>query len=149
MKELFMGKPIRYDKKGYAVITKDGTSKKCHAIVWENANGPKPKGYDIHHIDENKRNFSLNNLQLLSKSDHQRIHAGWIMTDGIWTHKPCGICGQILGLENFYSSRRNLGDCKPCRAIKTSDWKKNNREKYSLARSNAYYKNKQQIKELL
>lgn len=149
MTDLFLGKPIRYDKKGYAVITKDGTSKKCHLIVWENANGPKPKGYDIHHIDEDKRNFSLSNLQLLSKSDHQRMHAGWIMTDGIWTHKPCGKCGQVLTLENFYSSRRNMGDCKSCIHVTTVNWKKNNREKYRVSRSKNYYKNKEKAMQIL
>ena len=32
------------------------------------------KGFDIHHIDENKMNNSLENLVYLSKSEHSKIH---------------------------------------------------------------------------
>lgn len=32
-------------------------------------------GYDVHHIDENIDNNDITNLQLLSKSAHQKLHA--------------------------------------------------------------------------
>ena len=34
-----------------------------------------PEGYDLHHIDENTRNNEISNLQLLSSSSHDRLHA--------------------------------------------------------------------------
>ena len=34
-----------------------------------------PKGFVIHHIDENKDNNSIENLMLLSKSEHSKLHA--------------------------------------------------------------------------
>ncbi len=46
-----------------------------HRRVWEDANGPIPDGYDIHHRDHNKTNNDLDNLQLLTKDDHTRLHA--------------------------------------------------------------------------
>ena len=33
------------------------------------------KGFDIHHLDENKMNNSLSNLVYLSKSEHMKIHS--------------------------------------------------------------------------
>ena len=32
------------------------------------------KGFDIHHLDENKLNNSLSNLVYLTKSEHAKIH---------------------------------------------------------------------------
>lgn len=34
-----------------------------------------PKGFVIHHIDENKDNNLIENLMLLSKSEHSKLHA--------------------------------------------------------------------------
>ena len=49
-----------------------GTS--LHRAVWEYYNGEIPKGYDIHHIDGNPLNNSIENLSCVSKSEHQKIH---------------------------------------------------------------------------
>jgi len=38
-----------------------------HLIVWETAHGPVPKGYVILFGDQNRRNFDLDNLLLVSK----------------------------------------------------------------------------------
>jgi HNH endonuclease/NUMOD3 motif len=47
--------------------------------VWKQANGPIPKDelgrtYQIHHKDQNKRNNSLDNLQCVSRHEHDAIH---------------------------------------------------------------------------
>ena len=46
-----------------------------HRAVWEDANGPITKGYEIHHIDGNHFNNDLANLEIMPASDHQRMHA--------------------------------------------------------------------------
>lgn len=38
-------------------------------------NGPKPKGYVVHHIDFSKDNDRLDNLQRMTISHHMHIHA--------------------------------------------------------------------------
>lgn len=43
-------------------------------LVWKIFNEPVPKGYVIHHIDRNKQNDRLDNLQLMPKSEHTSIH---------------------------------------------------------------------------
>lgn len=45
-----------------------------HRDVWEAANGPIPRGYDIHHKDENPANNRIDNLALLPKADHTKLH---------------------------------------------------------------------------
>jgi hypothetical protein len=59
--------------------------------IWENAFGPIPKdengkSYEIHHIDGDRTNNSLSNLQCVSIKDHYEIHkkqedwaAAWII----------------------------------------------------------------------
>lgn len=34
-----------------------------------------PKGYDIHHVDGNRNNNELSNLQLMKREDHNKLHA--------------------------------------------------------------------------
>jgi hypothetical protein len=45
-----------------------------HHDVWVFYNGPVTNGYVIHHIDENKENNDISNLEMLSRPDHVRLH---------------------------------------------------------------------------
>ena len=99
--EQYHGYPIWYDHKGYPCIHVAGKDVKAHVFAWELRYGPKPKGHDIHHRDFNKKNFKYDNLVLLTHSDHQKIHAGWLRRDGVWTHKKCNGCGLTKLLEEF------------------------------------------------
>ena len=100
----------------YPRIKINGKNVKLHVYVWEKVNGKKPKGFDIHHIDGDKKNYQIENLLLVTPSEHFRIHAGWVKTDGEWSHKPCKDCNQLLPLSDFYSRGKltpsNL--CKTC-----------------------------------
>jgi hypothetical protein len=66
--------PKRENKpRSYIKITKN----KWEALaifIWKKFNGSIPKGFVVHHIDHNQLNDNINNLQLLSKPEHQRIH---------------------------------------------------------------------------
>ena len=47
--------------------------------IWERVNGPIPKdehgiSYDIHHIDGNRSNNSIENLKCVSVQEHFDIH---------------------------------------------------------------------------
>lgn len=55
---------VQKDKKIYR--------KYLHVIVWEAYNGSIPKDLEIDHKDNNKRNCSLDNLQLLSRKDNMK-----------------------------------------------------------------------------
>jgi hypothetical protein len=56
---------------GYYVV---GKHTRIHRLVWETQKGKIPKGYDIHHIDGNKLNNHIDNLQCLPHTEHLSMH---------------------------------------------------------------------------
>lgn len=42
----------------------------CHRFAWECWNGIIPKGMQIHHIDHNKKNNGLDNLQMVTQEEN-------------------------------------------------------------------------------
>lgn len=48
---------------------------RLHREMWEAAHGPIPKGYDVHHKNEDKTDNRLENLELLTHSEHCALHA--------------------------------------------------------------------------
>lgn len=66
------------DKKtGYYLSSKkiNGKRIRLHRYIYEKFKGKIPKGYEVHHIDQNKENNDINNLELLLKKEHQKIHS--------------------------------------------------------------------------
>lgn len=59
---------------GYRFIWVDGREVQEHRWVWEQANGPIPPGYEVHHRNDNKLDNRIENLELLSKPEHGRLH---------------------------------------------------------------------------
>src|ERR1039458_968444 len=83
--------------------------KLAHHIIWEATNGPIPEGYLVHHIDKNKQNNDIENLQLVTPENHQKIHSPYYgLLDGKWV-RLCTDCREI-----HLESRR--GTCDKCRA---------------------------------
>ena len=76
---IFGGISFRRDKRtGYYLAgsaREGGRRKRLHVYVWEYHNGAIPEGYHVHHIDHDKSNNEIENLQLLSKEDHLKHHA--------------------------------------------------------------------------
>ena len=65
-------------KTGYIRLTiEDGTRVAEHRYVWEQANGPIPKGGMIHHVNHDKTDNRLENLVLVrSHREHVEAHGG-------------------------------------------------------------------------
>ena len=71
---IFDGIKFRRDKKtGY--FLNSNIQKRLHIYVWEYNNGNIPKGYEIHHKDHDKNNNEIDNLDMLTKKEHMKIHS--------------------------------------------------------------------------
>jgi hypothetical protein len=71
---IFNGKKYTKRNTGYFGRTTDDRTL-LHRDVWELNNGKIEKGFDIHHIDGDKENNELSNLECLSKSEHTRLYS--------------------------------------------------------------------------
>ena len=69
----FNGRSYSLKPTGYYAQT-SGERRHMHRDVWEYHHGPIPPGWDVHHIDEDKSNNDIDNLECLPKADHTRLH---------------------------------------------------------------------------
>lgn len=63
--------------------TKDRPRVRAHQWVWINVHGKIPKGYHIHHKNENKSDNRIDNLELIERSRHLSFHTKERMKDPI------------------------------------------------------------------
>ena len=86
-----------------------------HVLVWERVNGPIPKGYELHHKNDNKLDNRVENLELVDDLTHKRIHSGCEMRDGEWW-KPCCKCKEMQPVSTCYYTRKDGISpwCKRC-----------------------------------
>lgn len=60
-------------KKGYWIST-DYPRIRAHRWIWINVHGQIPKGYHIHHKNEDKSDNNIENLELIERSRHLKLH---------------------------------------------------------------------------
>lgn len=74
---LIDGLKFRRDKRtGYYLNRKNQV--RLHRYIWEKYNGPIAPGFHIHHIDCNKRNNNIENLAIIEKGEHERLHGSML-----------------------------------------------------------------------
>lgn len=116
----------KYNKSAKGFFSRNAS---IHRVVWAYFNGEIPEGYDIHHVDGNKGNNNIENLQCMTAGDHQRLHIA--RGEKFPTKKKRFVC-EVCGKE-FYTVDRNVQRyCSPhCRDVsryhremtsKTCEW---------------------------
>ena len=61
-----------------------------HRIIWNYCYGEIPHGSEIHHVDNNSLNNDVSNLQILTATEHKKLHRKHI------AEITCPICGKTF-----------------------------------------------------
>ena len=76
VKQSFLG--LRYyrcgGENGYFRRSANAGEKILHRVVWIYYHGAIPDKFDVHHVDGNRANNQIENLRLLSRREHHRLH---------------------------------------------------------------------------
>ena len=126
--------PLRnITKYGYRRITLRTRKRRFeHVLVWEAHHGPVPAGFEVHHKNENKLDNRIENLQLVTRLEHKRIHSGCIRFGNTWL-KRCRRCRWYRDIEKefyVYPGRNGvMGICRRCASELAVEAKQRRRRK--------------------
>lgn len=84
------GYSFRRDKKTNYFLSSKSIGKKrirLHIYIWTRANGEIAKGMQVHHVDGNKLNNNLDNLSIMTASEHLKHHRSILNEDQKQTMK--------------------------------------------------------------
>ncbi|MFX0543160.1 HNH endonuclease signature motif containing protein [Roseovarius sp. S4756] len=116
----------------WLVINEYGRLDREHRLIWEEAHGAIPPGYQIHHINHDRTDNRLENLECVDTVTHKRLHVGHRWIDGVW-FKTCSKCGWV-GPDSAYPTkkivdgvRHTRGNCRPCDRARVQELNKRRR----------------------
>ena len=92
-----------------------------HRSVWEAHFGPVPDGYVVHHMNGDRLDNRLDNLGLMTRGDHIRLHNPRLGTAGRTpTATVCVVCGQMRNAVEIASDRTRR-KCNRCRGKENAE----------------------------
>lgn len=130
----------RINSKGYYMIStsKEGNFEKyLHRLIYEEHYGEIPKGYFVHHKNENKLDNRIENLELVSHAEHTALHA---KGKSYW-----------LGRKHSEETKEKIRKAHTLSyaTIAKRGKDKNNKQKYSIKYRGKYIKHSVNISTLL
>jgi len=79
-----------------------------HQKIWIQKYGAIPRGCVIHHIDENKLNNNIENLECRTYGEHNKIHSHPAWNKGITTHHGNNEFGHTVSKKQIYKQKCTL-----------------------------------------
>lgn len=138
--------------KGYVVIYKPDHPRANkngrvleHIVVWEQHNNKSvPKGYIIHHINENKSDNRIGNLQLMTAKEHRIYHnKKRVLSEETRKNISKSRIGKCTGNKN--SRYKDIDALEMKKLVESGLKLKDVCEKFNISRTNYYKKLKKLI----
>lgn len=112
-----------------------------HRLVYESVFGSIPKGYHIHHKDENKLNNDPDNLECLTQAEHAKLHS-WTFEEHrerISSERKGKTLEEWLGAERAEEVRANMSAAKRKQYQEMGVWNESmNTEEYKKHYPNGF-----------
>ena len=77
-----------------------GYAFRAHVVWWLYHNKPHPSNTELHHIDHNRLNDDISNLNVLSRSEHRTTHQEH------WVYRRCKHCGKEFR-KHFWRTKQS------------------------------------------
>lgn len=147
-----MSKRVRYSQ-GYRLIYEPGHQEAMdgnwegyvyeHIIIAERMLGRSIKDdEEVHHMDFDRSNNSPNNLLVLTKSQHVKLHN--------WLKRSCAVDEELLIENEVKTENPEVPECKNCRLHLSSDQEKYcSRECYNKGQRRVERPSKSKLKSLI
>ena len=92
-----------------------------HRFIWIYFNGEIPEGYDVHHRDFNHDNNDIENLELVTKDEHKKIHLARKVDcrPAKKTKFICVVCGSEFEAVNRGNNSYCSEECKKKSKLET------------------------------
>lgn len=65
---------VKFKSYGYLMIRVNGILVIKHRYIWKKHYGKIPEGFELHHINGNKFDNTLENLELVTRKEHRQKH---------------------------------------------------------------------------
>jgi bacterioferritin-associated ferredoxin len=84
-----------------------------HQYVWIKHNGPIPDGYRIHHINGIQNDNRIENLMLVTNSEHRKLHSNdWKVNRDDSGTRTCYVCKQVKLINEFHGVSKICASCQ-------------------------------------
>lgn len=85
-----------------------------HHVVWWKHHGVSPRSDEvIHHVNRNKQDNRIENLMLMTRSEHAALHGA--EKERTISEIPCNVCGGLFKIETrFAKYKQKTGKYLTC-----------------------------------
>jgi len=112
--------------------------KLIHVWVWEQHHGPVPEGHDIHHKNQDRADYRIENLELVTHGDHRKVHAEMKFEGGGKTCTRCKVWKPLTSFRRRSGRGLYSSECLDCKKVLDKAYREGPKREARLAKKREY-----------